>query len=884
MAKETASVYIKINDGQVSNRIKDIAAAFTKAKQQANKAERGSKEYIKATQDVRKLGRILRDHNKTIGRTQSGWQKTKNIIAGVFGGNLLTSGVRVFTRAIADAGRTVADFQKANSDLNAVLGVTSEQTAELREQQIKLGSSTAFTASQAAEAQTELAKLGFTMDEITNLTPAVLNLAAASGTDLPNAATIAGSTMRQFNLDAADAGRVVDVMAKSFSSSALDIEKYKVAMAAAGPVAASAGVSLERTTALIGTLVDRGLDAGTAGTSLRNVFLALSESGMTYEEALDRIRNASDKNAEALALFGKRGATTGVILADTATQADTLTTAFENAAGAAQAMAETKLDNLTGDITKLGSAWEGLILSVENGEGVFAKAARSFIQGITDMVSTTTQAERVTGQLDEILGIGKFSDGFFAPEFYSTLEAAQTKINEFGDAAREAFAKGNMAGGAAEIEQLKALKAEYEGNEHALKLINVELNKLAETRNEARLDQLVGGVTDTVGTNKPTTPEVTTEDSDAAEEAAKALADKTAKLNEAIKKERRALELEAVEGRERELAQLDQHYADLFEKAKGHDEQLAELELLKQQNNDAINAAYDSKEAELAAQEQAKAQVDIENELLQHASEEEQVIAHYDRLILIAQEYGYREEELVAAKNAALKQLRDADAADAAATASQKAQQEIYVAQQSANALGSIITDLGSMQSKNAKFQADMAMYQQLINAGLSLSNAMASAKGVTPVDYLASLALVVGAITTRINQAKQETENAGAPPVPAFRTGTLYAPGGMAQINEEGEEFAYIPQGAKVFTANQSRNISGAGIFGPSFVGNTATAGAEALPEAATGAGADSAAIGAAISNALAGLEITFSEQSYQDFLDQRSDSRKYLGYRDAG
>ena len=151
MAKETASVYLKINDGQVRNRIKDVAAAFAKAKNQAKKAEIGSREYIRATQDVKKLGRVLRNHNRQLGRTRSGWSRVKEIALGVFGGNILQSGIRAFGRLLANAGRVVADFQDSNAKLNAVLGQTTEQTKALREQQIQLGSSTAFTAAQAAD-------------------------------------------------------------------------------------------------------------------------------------------------------------------------------------------------------------------------------------------------------------------------------------------------------------------------------------------------------------------------------------------------------------------------------------------------------------------------------------------------------------------------------------------------------------------------------------------------------------------------------------------------------------------------------------------------------------------------------------------------------------
>ena len=199
----------------------------------------------------------------------------------------------------------VKSFDQANANLASVLGVTREETAKLTEQQQLLGSTTKFTAAQVADLQTEYAKLGFTQEQILGVTEATLQLAAASGTDLANAATIVGSTLRAFDMDVSETQRLVDVMAKSFSASSLDIEKFKVAMSAVAPAAKTAGFSVERTTALIGTLTNAGIDASTAGTGLRNIFLELSKRGITFEEAMSKIANASDQNSAALDLFGK---------------------------------------------------------------------------------------------------------------------------------------------------------------------------------------------------------------------------------------------------------------------------------------------------------------------------------------------------------------------------------------------------------------------------------------------------------------------------------------------------------------------------------------------------------------------------------------------------
>ena len=266
----------------------------------------------------------------------------------------------------------VRNFEQAQADLASVLGVNVEEMKALTEQARELGATTRFTAGEVSQLQKEFAKLGFDQTEIQAMTEATLQLAAATGTELPRAAEVTGSTLRGFGLDASETQRVVDVMAKSFSSSSLDMEKFATAMSSVAPVAKSAGLSVEKTTALLGTLTDRGLDASTAGTGLRNIFLELAKEGMTFEEAMNQINTASDKNAASLELFGKRGATVGTILSETAEDVSILEGKLNDAGGAAKEMADKQLNTLNGQLDLLKSAWEGFILDLESGTGVFA--------------------------------------------------------------------------------------------------------------------------------------------------------------------------------------------------------------------------------------------------------------------------------------------------------------------------------------------------------------------------------------------------------------------------------------------------------------------------------------------------------------------------------
>jgi TP901 family phage tail tape measure protein len=296
-------------------------------------------------------------------------------------------GFAALSKIVTSATSIINNFDKANSKLRAILGKTRDEMDALRKSAKQFGSTTAFTATQVTELQTALAKLGFTEVQILNMTEGVLALAAASDTDLANAAEIAGSTMRAFGLDAEETNRVVDVMAKSFSTSALDIDKFKDSMGKVAPVAKSVGLTLEETTAMLGTLANAGLDASTSGTSLRNIFLQLAKHGLTWEEAQTKMAAATDRVNEGQELFGKRGVTAALIIMDMQAEIEALTESYNKATGSALEMAEAQLDNLIGDKLLLTSAWEGFILSVDEGSGVFSTAMRTMTSFLTDQIN-----------------------------------------------------------------------------------------------------------------------------------------------------------------------------------------------------------------------------------------------------------------------------------------------------------------------------------------------------------------------------------------------------------------------------------------------------------------------------------------------------------------
>lgn len=261
------------------------------------------------------------------------------------------------------ATKTFSDFQQSMAKVQAISGATGKDFEALTQTAKDLGISTRFAASEVSDLMLNYSKLGFSSDEIQKITGATLDLALATGEDLASSATVAGSTLRAFGLEASQMGMVTDVMAKSFSSSALDLGKFEVSMSSVAPIAKALGQSLQETTAQLGTLVDNGIDASTAGTMLRNMMLKATKDGFTMEEALSDIASSTDKAGTSLKYFDARATATALVLANNIDKVQSFNTELMGAGGSAKAMADIMDATLEGSMMKLKSATEGLAIS-----------------------------------------------------------------------------------------------------------------------------------------------------------------------------------------------------------------------------------------------------------------------------------------------------------------------------------------------------------------------------------------------------------------------------------------------------------------------------------------------------------------------------------------
>ena len=355
--------------------------------------------------------------------------KIKTVLAGVF----VTIGAMITGQIVGglrDAISTIIEFEKKNSTLAAILETTKKSIKDLTDEARRLGATTSYTAAQVTALQIELAKLGFFKEDIKAMTPSVLKFAKAVDTDLASAATLAGATLRIFNLDAEDTERALSTMAIGTTSSALNFEYLNSAMSTVGPVANSFGFTIEETTALLGALANSGFDASSAATATRNILLNLADGSGKLALALggpvdnldDLVKGLKKLNSEgidlnkALELTDKRSvAAFNTFLNGT----DTVLALCDAVTGAEDdfnAMSEEMGDNVQGALNRLSSTIEGVVIRFYESKGIL----RDLIDLITLMV------EGVGGMIDMFnkWGVVTYTVTAYLIGYYGALKIA----------------------------------------------------------------------------------------------------------------------------------------------------------------------------------------------------------------------------------------------------------------------------------------------------------------------------------------------------------------------------------------------------------------------------------------------------------------------------
>lgn len=352
-----------------------------------------------------------------------------------------------------------ADFDKSMSQVAATMGYTvdelhtdgseAQKTYEKLEKAAReAGKTTAFSASEASEALNYMALAGYDANTSIEMMPKVLNLAAAGNMELATASDMVTDTQSALGLSLDETTELVDKMAKASSKSNTSVEQLGQAMLTVGGTAKMLkGGTTELSTAL-GILADNGTKGAEGGTALRNILTSISGSkfeksfgklGVSAYDADGKMRSLKDiftdmnKAMEGMTDQEKTGIinktfnardlkNVNALLATSTDRWDELSGAIEDSEGAAEAMAETQLDNLSGDVTILKSAFSELQITVSDLDG---GVLRTFVQGATEAINMLTDVINA-GSLGEAMEI-------LNQNFSKALDFIKNGLEDFGN-------------------------------------------------------------------------------------------------------------------------------------------------------------------------------------------------------------------------------------------------------------------------------------------------------------------------------------------------------------------------------------------------------------------------------------------------------------------
>lgn len=334
------------------------------------------------------------------------------IIAGI---KAVAEGIKEIGSGVISVGK---EFDTAMSQTAATIGLTAEEINNGSEKYEKLrtaakqcGEETKYSASQAGEALNYLALAGYDVDKAVATLPKTLTLATAGGMDLAYATDLVTDSMSSLGLDAEELDVFLDQMAQTSRKSNTSIAQLGEGILTVGGTAKNLSGGITEMNTLLGIFADAGIKASEGGTHLRNIILAMTPTtdaaiqrfkdlgvssydingnlkplNQTFGELNSKLEMLSkeERQRALLDIFNKTDLTAvDALLSNCNERFDELSGYIKNSTGAAEEMSETMSNNLEGAVTSLGSATEGLGITVyEKFEGSFRSAVDRTTNGI----------------------------------------------------------------------------------------------------------------------------------------------------------------------------------------------------------------------------------------------------------------------------------------------------------------------------------------------------------------------------------------------------------------------------------------------------------------------------------------------------------------------
>ena len=411
----------------LSDKITKWNTDLNKTKTQLNETDRALDETNDSIEhydtSLDKAERETNEFGSTMGGAAKNTESLRVSLGSLVSAQVVVDVLRNCAHAIKEVATAAIDvgakFTASMSNVEALSGATGETLEALGNKAREMGAKTIYSASESADAFSYMALAGWNAEQMLEGIEPVLNLAAAANMDLAEASDIVTDYITAFGLKASDAAHFSDAMARAMSTSNTTVEllgeSYKNVAATCG----SMGIAMEDATAVLATMANAGVKGGEAGTALNSILTRLATNTSNAGDKLEALGvhvydasgkmnsissilngiakewgNLSQQEQAALAksIAGTRQyskfQTIMLGVSEAAKEGgqsfDDYAASLRDCDGAAEAMAKTMQDNLTGDITILKSALEGLGIATES---AFDDSFRIAVQGATDAVS-----------------------------------------------------------------------------------------------------------------------------------------------------------------------------------------------------------------------------------------------------------------------------------------------------------------------------------------------------------------------------------------------------------------------------------------------------------------------------------------------------------------
>ncbi len=389
---------------------------------------------------------------------------------------------------IGESIKTYSEYEKGLSNVKAVTGATQAQMKQLDETAKHYGSTTAWSARHVTQAEELLGQAGFSVDETISALPGLLNLASAGDLDLAGATDIASGTLRAFNINANQSGHVADVLALSASATNSDVTDLGETMKYVAPVSQALGISLEDTAAASGLLSNANIKGSQAGTVLRQTMARLAsptDAAAKYMQmyginafdaqgnmkplsgVIDNLNSSlgkltSQQRANIISTIFGTESMSGVLalMNQGGKSVGDLSKQLKEANGAAQQMADTKLDNLQGQWIKLKAAVEHMQITLGEKLAPYAKEFVNWLTGkmpaITDGIVSTVDyvSKHIDGIKTAAEGIALTIATISGINFLGSLGNSLSGISKFISLIKGAKVAEEMTGAASGLSKV----------------------------------------------------------------------------------------------------------------------------------------------------------------------------------------------------------------------------------------------------------------------------------------------------------------------------------------------------------------------------------------------------------------------------------------------